>query len=453
MRGDGADYDRWAQLVGDPRWSNAGLLPYFKRTETHHDPQACPQVHGLDGPIHSSTAVTSGRHYPLTEPTRKAWERLGVKPNPDGNSGSALGLWELTENRRDGLRQLPSSAYPFRQENLTVITNTQIARVLLHVGGRGIIRATGVETLAGQHIHARCEVILSASTYRTPQLLMLSGIGPAAQLEKYGIQLIVDNPSVGQNFCDHFGVYTWWKLRQPEKKLAVSPEMVKENPRYTGGLPWDLVACQGVDSQALKQANQQDQASADAPGGQRCHFESFVVYGKTGSDIEAGAAVPNDGSHVTVGFMPMLPTSRGTISLQSSNPAVPPLINPNYYTTQADRYVAREAYRNLMCFTLETPEFQELLEAETTPVGMPPLRSDASDAQIDARVERSAQTHYHPSGSASMGKVVDADLRVIGVDALRIVDASVIPVPLSAHIQAAVYALAEQAADIIAPLA
>lgn len=110
----------------------------------------------------------------------------------------------------------------------------------------------------------------------------------------------------------------------------------------------------------MKQANQYNNSPVDAPDGTRCHIETFVIYGKAGSDEEAGVMDPGDGSHITLGFMPMLPTSRGFISLQSADPSVPPLNEPNYYTTQADRYVAREAYRNLMRLS-ETPRLRELL--------------------------------------------------------------------------------------------
>ena len=447
MRGDATDYDHWAQIVNDQRWSYHGLLPYFKRTETYHDSHADPAVHGLNGPIHTSTAFTSERSYPLTDPTRNAWQRLGLKVNPDGSAGSALGMWDLVENRRDGLRQLPSTAYAFHQSNLTVLTGTQVARVLFDQSSTKP-RAMGARTLDGRDIHANREVILCASAYRTPQLLMLSGIGSKSELSKHHVQCLVDNPAVGKNFCDHMAVYTWWKLRHPEKKLSISPDLVKENPQLSGGHPWTVVAVQGVDKEGLDKASQRDSPTASPADAARCHIETFVVYAKGGSD-ETAASIPSDGSHITIGFMPMLPTSRGDISLHSADPAAPPVVNPNYYATNADRFIAHEAFRNLMRLTHDTPEFQDLLVGETTPKDMPELDANATDEQIDAQIKRVAQTHYHPSGSASMGTVVDGDLRVMGVDGLRVADASVIPIPLSAHLQAPVYALAEQAADII----
>ena len=451
MRGDAQDYDAWARAVNDNRWSYSGLLPYFRKTETHHDTQADPEFHGSEGPIHTETAVTSGRAYPLTQPTRSAWGRLGIKTLPDGNIGSPRGLWEMVENRKDGKRQLTSSAYPFNQENLTVVTRTQVTRILMGRSGTQW-KATGVELSNGQQIRARLEVVVSTGGYKTPQLLMLSGIGDFAQLERCGVEKLVDLPDVGRNFFDHMGVYTWWKLRNPTEGLVVSEQLVKKNPVYAKGIPWDCVVIDGIDHAGLKKAQAIDASHGEQTGlsSDRSHVEFLIRYGKGGSTSEALMDVPNDGSHLTAGLMTTLPTSRGTITLQSADPNAPPIIDPNYYSTETDRYVVRESYRKLMQFLRETPEYQEIIEKETPPPGLPELSALSSDHEIDNRVGRVGQTMYHPSGSAAMGTVVDADLKVKGVQNLRVVDASVIPVPLSGHIQAPVYALAEQAADIMA---
>jgi choline dehydrogenase-like flavoprotein len=137
------------------------------------------------------------------------------------------------------------------------------------------------------------------------------------------------------------------------------------------------------------------------------------------------------------------------VGLASSDPADDPIIDPNYYATEADRYVIRTGLKGLTKMLLETEEGRAFVESETTPAGLGPITEKTGDEEIDRRVAKVGDTLYHPAGTAAMGKVVDADLKVYGVDGLRVVDASVIPIPIAAHYQACVYALAEQAADII----
>jgi choline dehydrogenase-like flavoprotein len=145
----------------------------------------------------------------------------------------------------------------------------------------------------------------------------------------------------------------------------------------------------------------------------------------------------------------MLPTSRGSVTLTSTDPADSPAIDPNYYATEFDRVLLRTGIRQVVKLMLDTPDGQSFVASETPPPGFEPLGINASDAEIDARVRRAANTFYHAGGSASMGSVVDTELKVYGIDGLRVVDASVLPLPICAHYQVPVYALAEQAADII----
>ena len=145
----------------------------------------------------------------------------------------------------------------------------------------------------------------------------------------------------------------------------------------------------------------------------------------------------------------MQPTSRGSISLASKNPLDAPLIDPNYYATEFDKVTLRFGLRQAMKLMLKTPEGQAMVSEEMPPPGYPTIEHGSSDAQIDARVRRVGNTFFHPAGSAAMGTVVDSELRVKGIDKLRVVDASVLPLSICAHYQVVTYALAEQAADII----
>ena len=156
-----------------------------------------------------------------------------------------------------------------------------------------------------------------------------------------------------------------------------------------------------------------------------------------------------DGTCITLGTLNLLPTSRGSVRLASSDPLDDPLIDPNYYDTEVDRVVIREGMR-LAMRAMESKTGKQFVDCEFTPAGSPALSSTSSDEEIDARVRRVASTWFHPAGSASMGKVVDTDLKVLGVNNLRVVDASVMPCPIGAHLQVATYAIAEQAAVIIA---
>lgn len=178
----------------------------------------------------------------------------------------------------------------------------------------------------------------------------------------------------------------------------------------------------------------------------RSHLEAYVIY--VGANKE-DPAIPMDGSHIATRVIGLLPSSRGTVTLASSDPADDPIIDPNYYATETDRYVIRTGLRGIAKMLLETEKGKAFVECETTPAGFEAISEYTGDEEIDRRVAKVGDTLYHPAGTAAMGTVVDADLKVYGVERLRVVDASVIPMPIAAHYQACVYALAEQAADII----
>jgi choline dehydrogenase-like flavoprotein len=455
-RGPSVDFDWWAEKVGDQSWTYKALLPYFRRTETCKDPHIDTEHHGYNGPIQTTSVSTShtSRKYPLRETVKRAWEELGLQSISDVNNGNPLGVAELVENWRDGKRQLPSNAYNL--SNVRVILNTLVAKI--HISdGPGFKRATGVLLSSGQTISARKEVIITAGAFRSPQLLLVSGIGSPERLAQHRIPLQVNLPDVGQNFHDHLSVSIWWELRHPEHGLAIgSPRWTEDS--YSRGLPCDWLVWQHVPNDDIRLALRMDGVS---PYGSihsrgrhpllhpdRCHTETVVIYGPERAAM-VGLDIPFDGSHITTPVLLLTPTSRGSIDIASSDMSQPPLINPNYLSTETDRCMLRSGIRQALRLFQETSAGSGCVVDEVPPDGFPKLTANSSDAEIDARAIRTAGTFYHGSGSASMGKVVDNRLRVFGIENLRVVDASVFPIPIAAHYQAIVHALAEKAADMI----
>ena len=450
-RGDASDYDAWAKKVEDSRWSYKGLLPFFRKTECYFDSKADSEQHGFSGPmkIVSVSASDPRRKYPLRDPVLKAWTELGLKFNPTPGSGSLAGISESLENWADGKRQPAYLAYSLK--GVRVLMSAMAHRVLFSQDDAGSPKASAVLLADGRQFSARKEIILSAGTLRTPQILMLSGIGPADTLSKYGIPMIVDAPEVGKNIFDHFAHYQIWKLRNPEKGLALgSPSLT--DPVFSKGLPCDWSINEEVPSHLLKPALEQDSSTKTKemaafdrslldPG--RCHLETLVVY------CPVGVPLPVDGTYITTSVMLLLPTSRGRLTITSASPTDVPSIDPKYYTAHADRTSLIYGTRHALQALLGTSVGKEYVESEIPPPGFPALHPTSADADIDARIQSTGAAHYHSTGSVAMGQVVGTNLCVKGVRGLRVADASVIPVPIGGHPQATLYALAEQAAELI----
>ena len=435
-RGHAADFDNWSNEVKDSRWSYSGLLPYFKRSEHWHDDEGDSAEHGFSGPIHTSSG---GRDYPLREPVKEALLSTGLGFNPDMNSGDPNGVAQLVESWHEASRQHAAICYDLK--GVHVLTNTIVERVRLENN-----KATGVELADGQFLTASKEVILSCGALRTPQVLMLSGIGPNSELSKFKIKQVVELP-VGQNLHDHGSINIVWKLKNPEKGYAFgSPAFNK--PEYGTGNPMDWFGTAAAPDEELHMAASVD-GTTFKPG-PRSDYEVTLMYAVTAAaPIEMA---PMDGTHITAGVLCMSPTSRGTVTLASDKAKSNPIVDPRYFTTEHDRVVLRAGMRRALQ-AMESTALIDFIEGETPPPGMPRISSTSSDAELDKRINAMSWSWFHSAGTASMGKVVDSKCQVYGVKGLRVVDTSIMPLSITAHLQAPMYAIAESAADLIAQTA
>lgn len=397
-----------------------------------------PSLHGTSGPISAVGVKTShpDRQYPLRSKISALFESGGYALNPDGNSGSVKGFCEPTENWKKGVRQPASVAYEVAQcTNVTILTSTIVYRVLFDTSNT---RTIGIQTSKGS-FYASKETILCAGAYRSPHLLLLSGIGPASTLATHGIPLVLDLPGVGKNLHDHPAVPLYWKLKEQGNAIDVKPDAKLSAPQFRVGLPFDWMAfahdpavpitakSEGADEVTVRHLSHPD----------RCHTEIFFAY------VPAGPGAKKfkpDGKTITSWVMALTPTSRGSVTIASSDPTAHPVIDPNYYATEADRAALRNGVRKVLALTSNLIG-GSLFETELTD------HAGDTDAAIDARVKEYGNGLFHPGGTCAMGKVVDGSCRVVGMDGLRVVDASIIPLPLGAHYQATVYTLAEKVAD------
>ncbi|KAK6955842.1 hypothetical protein Daesc_003486 [Daldinia eschscholtzii] len=445
-RGDDPDYDAWAaKLRGDARWSYAGLLPYFKRTESFYDTNASAEKHGFDGPfkVIPTNASHASRKYPLRGPLEQAWKEVGMRRNLDPFANRLAGLSDFYEIWEDGKRRPSYLAYPL--DGVGVRTSTPVSQILFE--GDGAPRATGVKLSNGQVVKARKEVIISGGTLQTPRLLLRSGVGDPSVLYERNIPLVQALPSVGQQYYDHFALYQWFKIKDPSRGLALGHPNLSD-PAFVAGMPTDFSANEGLPQDILEKALDEDGvvgAEREAllrPG--RVFVETLIVY------HALAPGFPSDGSVVCASTLLTLPSSRGRISLSQDIDSPTPHIEPNYFTTALDRAALIHGVRRVLKVMLGTEALKDYIETELPPPGLAPLTIESSDKEIEERIRAVGVAHHHAMGSCPMGEVVDGDLRVKGVQDLRICDASVFPNPVGGHPMASLYGVVEQAADIIA---
>lgn len=314
---------------------------------------------------------------------------LSILSGLDGDAGNPLGVAQLIENRRDGRRQVAPEAYPLN--GITVLLETMVEKILFETHNNGTVVATGVKLANGTALHGH-EIISSAGAIRTPQLLMLSGIGSAAELTAHGIPVFVDAPDVGQHLVDHFAASFFYKVRNASAGWALgSGNPLLDEPHYGLGLPIDFNVQTDVPKAGLAQAIALDEGAVPDPDthplltNQRTFTEYFLLMG--------GVA---DGSRVLFGGTGLLPTARGSVRLASAEVGDVPLIDPNYLGTHVDRYVMRHMMRTHAVFAGSdaTVIGREILDGEDpllSNAGTMPIQVNSSDAFLDARARAAVQ--------------------------------------------------------------
>ncbi|KAJ9610823.1 hypothetical protein H2200_005600 [Cladophialophora chaetospira] len=448
-RGSKSDYDLWSRIVKDDDWSYEKLLPYMKRVESMAVREENGVVkdesqHGYDGPVKAVPVRTlwPNRKYPLRDTVQMMWEEAGDKYLVDGNNGDQNGLTELVEVWVDGMRQLPHKVFDLSK--IEIRTGSAVQRVTFDESGAEPA-ANGVDLSTGEHLIALKEVIVAAGAYHSPQILKLSGIGDPQELQKHGIKTILKISEVGKNLMDHLAVGIVWKLKHGERGLAIGSPLFNE-PTYFSGWPLDFIRFGPLDNLEKLEPFIKSQEDRDfLLRSDASHVEIVTLYAPM---AKYAAKAPLDGNYISTMAGCLTPTSRGSITLQSARVGDPPVIDVNFVDTEVDKFILREAIRKAAAVHLGTEVGKSFISHELPPEGYVAI-ADATDEELNKRIADLGYSFDHPMGSCSMGKVVDSHCRVFGVKGLRVVDASVFPIPISCHPQAAVYATAERVAEWI----
>lgn len=433
IRGQAEDFDHWRQL-GNPGWSFADVLPYFRRAEDQE--RGADAFHGTGGPLGVSNLRLN---HPICEAFIAAAEAAGIPRNPDFNGAAqeGVGYFQLTVRR--GWRSSSANAYlrPVRRRsNLAVETGALATRILFE--GR---RAVGVSFLKGgaeRNVRARREVILCGGAVNSPHLLQLSGVGPGDLLSSHGIPVLHDLAGVGGCLQDHFQVRFVYRCplpitfndvaRSPLKKLAVAWEwLTRSSGPMTIGAGQVGVFCRTRPELATPDVQfHMFPVSMDKPGGNFHPYPGF-----------------------TSSVCQLRPESRGWIRLKSPDPRVHPAIFANYLATAGDQRTIVDGMRVARRIAAQAP-LAPFIAEETIPGP-----AHASDEDLLAVARRNGTTIFHPTSTCRMGPagdplaVVDPELRVRGIDGLRVADAAVMPTVVSGNTNAACIMIGEKASDLV----
>jgi choline dehydrogenase-like flavoprotein len=425
VRGNPADYDGWRDAGADG-WSYEDVLPWFRKSEDNERGES--RYHGVGGPLTVSDARSV---HPLLEAWVAAAHEAGHPTSDDFNGETQEGVGLYQVNQRNGLRcssavalLRPAASRP----NLTVLSSTLTRRVVLDRG----LRAIGVEVDhdgTTRTIEVRGEVIVSAGAYQSPQILMLSGIGRPDELRAAGVESSVDLDEVGRNLQDHAGLFVSYRSSTPQMlgpDISAEEELLRREGQ--GPLVWN-------------------EAGAFLRSTQANHVPDLQFHAALGRFKDEGLA---PGQHDAISFGPYVarPASRGMVQLRNALPQAKPRITHNFLVEDVDRVVLREGLRTALEIARQPalrehlPDLDEAIADGTAPA------SDR-DADLDTFMCEAAFSFFHPCGTCAIGPVVDPELRVRGVDGVRVADASVMPRLITGNTNAPTMMIGERAAAFI----